>query len=599
MFGFRCFGPEGARTLPVQESVLTAGRSPDNEIHLDDPDIPELALRFTLAEGGIHLAVLDPRFRPLVNGSRVENRLLRPGDRLEAGSRVLILDLLDEADSASPQPDGSRGAEDGGPGGPRRNGFRAGLARLCALVAEERDLKGLLEKLMRLLLDTLGGNEAFLFSLDEAGKPKIFVSSREGEADRLFSDTVVSRTLSSGKGLVLRNALADPAFSKAESINDLRLHSVLCCPIEAAGKVTGLIYLGSNRPAFSFDEEDLRELEVYALIAGCLINHVSFIARQGEMLAALRNDDTGGMVALCPAMRQALDEAVAVADSDLSILLQGETGTGKDVLAHFLHRRSRRRDRPFLVVNCSTLRGELLASELFGHRKGAFTGAVADQQGLFSAADGGTLFLDEIGDMELGLQAMLLRALETGMIRPVGRSEEIAVDVRIVCATHRDLEDRVAKGLFRQDLFYRVNQHAIRLPPLRERGEDILLLARHFLEKARAQYPRKAVVDFDPESLRALSAHAWPGNVRELSNAVQKAVLFASGPLARISLPGSDADWPTLDAATRRFQWDFIQKSLAHCQGDREQVAALLGIGRSTLFRHLAQGRDGKEPQGS
>src|SRR5690606_2094051 len=134
---------------------------------------------------------------------------------------------------------------------------------------------------------------------------------------------------------------------------------------------------------------------------------------------------------------------------------QGETGTGKDALAHFLHRRSRRRDRPFLVVNCSTLRGELLASELFGHRKGAFTGAVADQKGLFSAADGGTLFLDEIGDMELGLQAMLLRVLETGLIRPVGQSAEAAVDVRILCATHRDLEEMTAKGLFRQDLYYR------------------------------------------------------------------------------------------------------------------------------------------------
>jgi transcriptional regulator with GAF, ATPase, and Fis domain len=582
MFCFHLTDDAGTRILPLGEAVLTAGSAPDNEIVLADPSVPALAFRMTLMEGGAALAAVHPSWRPRVNGHPAETALLRPGDRLEAGRLSLAFARLEEPAGPS---DGSRPE------------FRAALTRLCAWVAEERDLHGLLAKLMKLLLEAFRGNEAFLFLLDSDGRPSVYVSSRESDGRRLFSDTVVARALESGKGFFIRNALADPAYSRSESISDLRLHSVLCCPIAAAGKVSGLIYLGSNLPSVSFEERDLRELEIYALIAGCLINHVAFIARQGEMLAALRGGDEAGMVAFSPPMQRVLREADAVAGSDIGILLQGETGTGKDVLALRIHRRSRRKDRPFLVINCSTLRGELLASELFGHRKGAFTGAVSDQKGLFAAAEGGTVFLDEIGDLELSLQAMLLRTLETGRVRPVGQATEVAVDFRILCATHRDLEAMVASGAFRQDLYYRINQHTIRLPPLRERGEDIPLLAQAFLEKAKALYPDKGVEGLAPESLASLSAHDWPGNVRELANAVHKAVLFADGPVARLAFPSGKEEWSDLEAATQKFQQGYIQRALHHCQGDKEKAAALLGIGRSTLFRHLSQG--GKPgPQG-
>jgi DNA-binding NtrC family response regulator len=187
---------------------------------------------------------------------------------------------------------------------------------------------------------------------------------------------------------------------------------------------------------------------------------------------------------------------------------------------------------------------------------------------------------------------MLLRTLETGMVRPVGQVQEFRVDVRIVCATNRRLDELVAKGGFRQDLFYRIHQHGIRLPPLRDRGEDILLLAHHCLEKAKALYPHKPIAGFSPESLGAMARYRWPGNVRELANAVNKAVLFADSPVLTVRLPEGDAEgWMDMEEATKRFQADYIQKALDLCGGNKDKAAAMLGMGRSTFFRYLAQSR--------
>src|SRR5690606_31719835 len=226
--------------------------------------------------------------------------------------------------------------------------------------------------------------------------------------------------LRTGKGLWIGNILADPDYSNSRSAADLKLRSVLCCPILAGGRLSGLIYLGSNTASVSYRERDLGDLNVYSLVAGCLINHVGYIEMQSRMLTSLRTEECGaGIIATCASMQAILKEARAVASGDIAVLLEGETGTGKDVLAQYIHRTSRRAARPFMVLNCSTLRGELLASELFGHKKGAFTGALQNQIGIFQAADGGTLFLDEIGDLDPSLQASLLRVLETGMVRPV------------------------------------------------------------------------------------------------------------------------------------------------------------------------------------
>jgi Nif-specific regulatory protein len=223
-------------------------------------------------------------------------------------------------------------------------------------------------------------------------------------------------------------------------------------------------------------------------------------------------------------MRAVFEQIRKVVDTRVTVLIEGETGTGKELIASAVHYWSARRDRLFVAQNCAALPESLLESELFGHKRGAFTGATEEKKGLFEIADGGTLFLDEIGEMPLSLQAKLLRALQEGEIRPVGGTSTKRVDVRIVAATNRDLEKEVAEGRFREDLFYRLRVFPIRIPPLRERREDVPLLAEHFLSRYRAEFG-KPIAGFSQQAMEVMQAYKWPGNVRELENEVQRLVI--------------------------------------------------------------------------
>jgi transcriptional regulator with GAF, ATPase, and Fis domain len=572
MFCLRVILPDGYRILPLAEAQLTIGAGPENDLVLDD--LPELALRVARQNGEYAFAALHPKSRVFLNGKRCDAGPLRPGDRMEAGRAVLLMDRA-ETPALAPATDFALGE---------------GLGRLCSLVAGTPDLQALLEKTMLLLKGIFQADEAFLLTLDDAGRPRLCVGTdAKRGSEKMYSDSIVSHVLSARAGICLPNALDDARFSRSDSITDLRLRTVLCAPILAGGKLSGAVYVGSKRPSISYSPGALKELEIYAMVAGCLIHHAGLIAMQRKLLAMAHAHEGAAVISVSPVMERVKEEASLVAQGNISVLLTGETGTGKDLLAQFIHQNSRRRDKPFVVVNCSTLRGELLASELFGHVKGAFTGAMKDHAGLIASADGGTLFLDEIGEMELPLQAMLLRVLETGKVRPVGRLDEIAADVRVICATNRDLDTMVSEGSFRKDLFYRINQHRIHLPALRERGEDILLLAHHFLEKARGRYPEKHIDGFLPGSLAAMAAHEWPGNVRELANVVERAILFSPGPAVKVSFPEGGVQWASMEEAMHRFQRDYLLKAIALCGGDREQAATRLGISRSTLFRYLSQ----------
>jgi two-component system response regulator HydG len=293
----------------------------------------------------------------------------------------------------------------------------------------------------------------------------------------------------------------------------------------------------------------------------------------------------------------------AVADSSATVLVLGESGTGKELVARALHRRSSRRDRPFVAVNCSALAETLLESELFGHVRGAFTGAVAARRGLFEAADGGTLFLDEIGDIPAPTQVRLLRVLQEGEIRPVGAQESKRVDVRVIAATHVDLAEAMAAGRFREDLYYRLDVVAIRLPSLRERPDDIPILASHFLRKLAARMGKR-LDGISAEAMKLLARHDWPGNVRELENAIERAVVLARGPeLAPGDLPpglgtsprGVEVDPTTLShlplaeakrlavgAFERRYLADLLRREL----GNVTRAAKAAGVDRSN-FRKL------------
>jgi transcriptional regulator with GAF, ATPase, and Fis domain len=305
-----------------------------------------------------------------------------------------------------------------------------------------------------------------------------------------------------------------------------------------------------------------------------------------------------GIIGYSKAMRTLLRQVELVATSDTTVLLQGESGTGKELVARAIHDHSPRRERPFVVIDCGTVPESLLESELFGHIRGAFTGATTTKKGLFEEAHGGTLVLDEIGDITPIFQAKLLRVLQTREIRPVGSTKRIAIDVRVIAATNKDLKKLVAERQFRDDLYYRLAVVPLSFPPLRERHEDIPVLAEHFLRQSceRNKLPLKRL---SPEALRLLIAAPWPGNVRELEHTIERAVLLSPGPdiqPQRIALESPEGGGlsllTTVDLSHARALLDGaerekLQGALAQARGNRSRAAKLLGISRSTLYERL------------
>jgi len=292
-----------------------------------------------------------------------------------------------------------------------------------------------------------------------------------------------------------------------------------------------------------------------------------------------------------PAIESVLREAKLVADTDASVFISGPSGSGKELLARAIHAASPRRSRPFVAVNCGAIPEQLLESELFGHMKGSFTGAIRDHKGLFAATAGGTLFLDEIGDMPLLLQVKLLRVIQEREVRPVGSSQTIAIDVRIVSATHRDLLAEVGSGKFREDLYYRLNVVSLALPPLSERREDVPLLANHFLAMLAAKHNR-VVNGFSSAAMDMLIASSWPGNVRQLYNVVEKIVALSTLPLVPASLAEraiqrQSEEFASLDDAKMRFEFEYLTQLLRLTAGNVSQAACLAQRNRSEFYNLL------------
>ncbi|HWC90373.1 MAG TPA: sigma-54 dependent transcriptional regulator, partial [Pirellulales bacterium] len=325
-----------------------------------------------------------------------------------------------------------------------------------------------------------------------------------------------------------------------------------------------------------------------------LTNKYRAVKRQLERL-----EGGSQLIGSSAGMQQVRQIISKIAPTDSTVLVLGETGTGKELVARALHDQSLRAEMPFVAINCGGLPESLIESELFGHRKGAFTGADEHRVGLFEVANGGTLFLDEIGELPKAMQAKLLRVLESGEIRRVGDNESFVVDVRIVCATHRDLEQMVADGEFRQDLMFRINTFEVRLPPLRERIEDIAELSRHLLKRLRPTLKPGDEL-FEPDALRTLEAYSWPGNVRELANVIEHAAILGDrGPIAAAQLPNKFGERKLRGphfkpAATgtqtlREIELSVVQQTLERHKGNKPRAAEELGISLKTLYNKLNQ----------
>ena len=349
------------------------------------------------------------------------------------------------------------------------------------------------------------------------------------------SRAVLRKVLQARAGLLTANAQEE--LSSSESIMGGKILSMLAVPLWRGDEIIGLLQVDNRHSAGIFSEPDLERTLLLSSQAALAIDNATLFSRvkiaeekaRGENLYLRRKEEKikfDNIIGTSPAMKAVLTQLEKVLDTRATVCIEGETGTGKELIASAIHHQSQRQSKMFVAQNCAALPENLLESELFGHKRGSFTGADSDKKGLFEIADGGTLFLDEVGEMPLTLQSKLLRVLQEGTIRSVGATVEKQVDVRILCATNRDLSAEVAAGRFRQDLYYRLVVFPIKLPPLRERREDIPALAQHFLRRYANEY-RLELPGFSPEALDVLCGYAWPGNIRELENEVQRLMIAA------------------------------------------------------------------------
>jgi Nif-specific regulatory protein len=391
------------------------------------------------------------------------------------------------------------------------------------------------------------------------------------------------------------NVPEDDRLGTAESLLSASIRSLLCVPLVQVETVLGAIYLDTTEPNVRFDQGHLQLVTAIANIAAGAVNNARRMEwLEGENLR-LRADSEikHSMIGESPSMRAVYQLIAKVAPVETTVLIRGESGTGKELAAHAIHQNSPRAAQPFVTINCAALIDTLIESELFGYEKGAFTGAIAQRKGKLEVANGGTVFLDEVGELSLLLQAKLLRVLQEREFERVGGTRPLKVDIRLLAATNKDLEQAVKAGTFRSDLYYRLNVVSLRMPPLRERPADVPLLARYFAVKYSYKCKRK-ITSLAPETLASLSSYDWPGNVRELENAIERAVVLGSTDriqpedLPEIILEkqsATDAPVPKYHEAVNQAKKQIILGALAQAQGDYAETAKLLGIHPNNLHR--------------
>jgi Nif-specific regulatory protein len=478
---------------------------------------------------------------------------------------------------------------------------------LQAVLARIREVLGI-EGASVALHDAPRGEFYFIHTVEEAGggdarqHPPMRFPDHYGVAGWVFRHN---------RSVVIPDAARDPRFANTLDLQRrLATRSMICVPLNTPQERIGVLY-ALNKLTGTFDRREAALLEVLAGPLAASIENARFLGELRQQADTLERENQRlraevqerfsrqGLIGSSRAMEGVFALLDKIVDTDTSVLIQGETGTGKEMIARCIHYSGPLRARPFVAENCGALSENLLESELFGHVKGAFTGAVADKKGLFEMADGGTVFLDEIADMPAAMQIKLLRVLQEGQVRPVGGSRIIDVAFRLIVSSNRDLFEEVRKGRFRDDLFYRIQVFPLELPPLRQRREDIPLLATHFLEDCARRFGRP-LPRFSPAAMERLTRHDWPGNVRELKNEIERALCLAgreeeigvaclSGKIAggREGAAPEEEETTHLATAVERLERSLITRALQRTRGNRSQAARLLGLTRQGLLNKI------------
>lgn len=482
------------------------------------------------------------------------------------------------------------------------------VAAMGDWVRKEVSADLLLKRMVDAIAVELDADRGTIFMVDPAQDELVSVAAHLPELAEIrlpMGEGIAGSVAASGRAELVAAVDEDPRFrSDVDQKTGYQTHSMVAAPLLGArDQVLGVVQL-LNRRTGRFTRADLARLNAIARHAGELLAHTTIPAESLTETAVGHEDHFAiegrfnGIVTESAAMRDVLRDVRRVADTEATVLLRGESGTGKGVIARAIHHSSRRNLGPFVAIDCTTLPPNLMENELFGHARGAYTGAERAAQGRVASADGGTLFLDEVGDLPTALQGKLLTLLQDRSYTPIGATAAQKADVRVVAATHRNLEELVESGAFREDLYYRIRVVELALPPLRERGvDDVGRLARHFITRSARRHGRP-VPRLTAGALAEMARHDWPGNVRELENAVESAVIFCEGEItaADLTFPrragragrsggaaAPFADEPTLAELERRY----ILHLLRVHDGNRSQVARVMEIGRTTLFRKM------------
>jgi Nif-specific regulatory protein len=479
------------------------------------------------------------------------------------------------------------------------------LNEIAGLIGSIVDIGGFYERVVETMVRLLGAERGLLLMFAEDGR-KLEVAAQSSMDSATLEDAttlskgVVKETRGKGVPVISDDAAHDPRFNRNRSVILNNIHSLLCVPLKIGNEIVGTLYVDSRLDRRLFSKDDIPFVSTLANLMSIAIQNARYhdeVRRENIHLQNEIRERYGlqSIIGRSPAMQQVFTSISRIADTDSTVLIRGETGTGKELVARAIHYSSKRSQKRLLTIDCGALPEGLLESELFGHKRGSFTGAVADKMGLFEVSDGGTVFLDEIGDAPMSVQSRLLRVLEQSEVRRIGEGHYRKVDVRIICATNKELEKEVQAGRFRKDLYFRLNVLGIRLPPLRERREDIPLLANYFVEQMGKELGKK-VEGITPGAVRALMVYNWPGNVRELKNEMAKActLLPESQVVQRCDLSEAvrgemerDGEERPLKKITGGIERGMILESLRSNEWNRSKAARELGLSRQGLINKM------------
>lgn len=571
----------------IYKKITSIGTSPECDIVCEDPQMEAIHAMICLDDGGYEIEPASRHAEIHVNGKRIKKRTrLENQDQISLASTHAHFTLFAPAEKTC----GETADETS-----TMAAFQK-LQKLAQDLSKEYNVMSILTHAIDDVIALVNADRGFLLLLRN-GKIQSQVSrnfNQESIDSDLFSDSIVRHVIDTRTPLIVRDALNDEHFNASQSVINMQVCSVMCIPLLDRGNIIGLIYVGNNNIVSQFRPQHLETLKVFAaqisliLANAMLVDDLTFENR--ELASQIDDLKFGGIIGECLPMREVLNTIRRVAATDVTVLIEGDTGTGKELVALELHKQSGRARNPFVAINCGAIPENLLESELFGHVRGAFTGATQTKIGKFQQANGGTLFLDEIGEMPLELQVKLLRVLQERSIVKVGSNTTEPVDIRIVAATNKNLESEVARGAFREDLFYRLNVISIHLPPLCERGDDVILIARGLLQKYAKEF-NMAPKPLAQDAIMAIKKYRWPGNVRQLENRLKKALILSNKPQIHAQdldlIPEILKPIMTLAEAKDDFQRRYINEILELNNGNRSKTARDLGVDPRTIFRHL------------